>query len=431
MVMEPKVYGISSYDSNGMKSDNPHLFQPVICLQGNGIDRADTAGCNGKGWREDQSYTLNTIDRPAVVYSLDRASFNQGENAQYDFEISDSGKNSTLVAKGPSAVAYCIGNGQENEAANTEKEICKTLNCLADPMKVMLDYKTQYIVRRLTPTECARLQGFPSIVEVDMNKVTRDEVCAIALAKGFIKVDTETGKVYATRGPGGTIRNELVELKGSTVNGYTVYSIHAGGTKKQVRAHRLVWIAAYGAIPKGMVVDHINNDKTDNRIRNLQLLSASENSTKASEDGCYKCGDEHPNSKLKECEKQAIYFLYWNTDKPYSYFAKLFGISESRAQQIIHQKQYSEIDKKDSFTDEEYAFWFNVRKTDAEINGKQVKDWTKKQILTWYNKLHTDSAEYKMWGNGIALPCALYVMEGIAEALEKERRECSSEAMIP
>ena len=38
----------------------------VFCLQGNGIDRADTAGCNGKGWREDQSYTLNTIDRPAV-----------------------------------------------------------------------------------------------------------------------------------------------------------------------------------------------------------------------------------------------------------------------------------------------------------------------------------------------------------------------------
>ena len=39
---------------------------PVWCLQGNGIDRADTAGCNGKGWKEDISYTLNTIDRPAV-----------------------------------------------------------------------------------------------------------------------------------------------------------------------------------------------------------------------------------------------------------------------------------------------------------------------------------------------------------------------------
>lgn len=39
----------------------------MYCLQGNGIDRADTAGCNGKGWRENQSYTLNTIDRPAVL----------------------------------------------------------------------------------------------------------------------------------------------------------------------------------------------------------------------------------------------------------------------------------------------------------------------------------------------------------------------------
>lgn len=38
----------------------------VICLQGNAIDRADTAGCNGKGWKKDICYTLNTIDRPAV-----------------------------------------------------------------------------------------------------------------------------------------------------------------------------------------------------------------------------------------------------------------------------------------------------------------------------------------------------------------------------
>ena len=38
----------------------------VWCLQGNGIDRSDTAGCNGRGWRENQCYTLNTVDRPAV-----------------------------------------------------------------------------------------------------------------------------------------------------------------------------------------------------------------------------------------------------------------------------------------------------------------------------------------------------------------------------
>jgi len=44
----------------------PERINTAYCLQGNGIDRADTAGCNGRGWREDKSYTLNTIDRPAV-----------------------------------------------------------------------------------------------------------------------------------------------------------------------------------------------------------------------------------------------------------------------------------------------------------------------------------------------------------------------------
>ena len=76
---------------------------------------------------------------------------------------------------------------------------------------------------------------------------------------------------------------------------------------------------------------------------------------------------------------------------------------------------WGQIDYKEDFTDEEYAFWLNVRNTMAQINGKAVKDYTKEQTVKWYNKLHTDSAEYKMWGNGIALPCALYVMQGIAE----------------
>lgn len=75
-------------------------------------------------------------------------------------------------------------------------------------------------------------------------------------------------------------------------------------------------------------------------------------------------------------------------------------------------------DYKENLTDEEYKFWLEVRNAYAKINNKAVKDYTKAQILTWYNKLHTDSAEYKMWGNGIALPNALYVMQGIAAEAE-------------
>ena len=73
-------------------------------------------------------------------------------------------------------------------------------------------------------------------------------------------------------------------------------------------------------------------------------------------------------------------------------------------------------EKKDTLSDEEYNFWVEVRNTHAAINGKAVKEYTKDQMLKWHNKLHTDSAEYKMWGNGIALPPTLYCMQGMEEA---------------
>ena len=77
--------------------------------------------------------------------------------------------------------------------------------------------------------------------------------------------------------------------------------------------------------------------------------------------------------------------------------------------------RWGDIPQKENFTDEEYSFWLNVRNTHAAINGRSTKEHTKEQMLRWYNKLHSDSSEYKMWGNGIALPNALYVMQGIAE----------------
>lgn len=51
-------------------------------------------------------------------------------------------------------------------------------------------------------------------------------------------------------------------------------------------------------------------------------------------------------------------------------------------------------------------------------NAKCVKYYTEEQY-----GLHTDSAEYKMWGNGIALPCAQYVLEGVADELRKPTAE--------
>ena len=207
------------------------IVSPVYCLQGNGVDRSDTAGCNGKGVKEDISYTLNTIDRHCVAFAVQSIG---------DYKQSD--VSSTLKSrdyKGDAdLVVECAGVDCRN--MNETVELYPTLQAKQNggqSLNFSGAVRVGYTVRRLTPTECARLQGF-----------------------------------------------------------------------------------------------------ADNW--------------------------GHP-------------------------------------------------DRKDDLSDDEYAFWLTVRNTYAAINGKTVRQYTKQQMLTWYNKLHTDSAEYKMWGNGIALHCALYVMQGV------------------
>ena len=81
------------------------------------------------------------------------------------------------------------------------------------------------------------------------------------------------------------------------------------------------------------------------------------------------------------------------------------------------------IDYKETLNDDDMTFWQNVRDTCADISGKPRKKYSRKTLTQWYNGLHSDSAEYKMWGNGIALPCAAFVLGGIHLALRCERQQ--------
>ena len=77
--------------------------------------------------------------------------------------------------------------------------------------------------------------------------------------------------------------------------------------------------------------------------------------------------------------------------------------------------------KKDTFTDQEATFWKGVRKTAAEVNGRSYRPFKQReQLIRWYNRLRTDSSEYKLYGNGIALPCAAFVLRGVAAAMASE-----------
>ena len=47
------------------------------------------------------------------------------------------------------------------------------------------------------------------------------------------------------------------------------------------------------------------------------------------------------------------------------------------------------------------------------IVSPDTKSKTRKQIMKWINDPYSDAAEYKMWGNGVALPCVYFVLAGI------------------
>ena len=70
-------------------------------------------------------------------------------------------------------------------------------------------------------------------------------------------------------------------------------------------------------------------------------------------------------------------------------------------------------------TDEDIAFWSDVFETHRKICQTSSKPKSKRQIVKWLKDPHSDSAEYKMWGNGVALPCVFFVLSGIVWVNEK------------
>lgn len=201
--------------SAGMSGNN----QPVICLQGNGIDRADTAGCNGKGWKEDISYTLNTIDRPAVCAGFKGGQGEKAGSIGYSEEVSPtlsaapSGSNQvpnvvldmthandviresrdvspSLQARmgtGGNQVPCTFsmqgfGDYKESEIVSSckqrdSKDATDLVISIDDEKNAYIDkfgtlkahasggtqqhVMERMVVRRLTPLECTRLQGYP------------------------------------------------------------------------------------------------------------------------------------------------------------------------------------------------------------------------------------------------------------------------------
>jgi DNA (cytosine-5)-methyltransferase 1 len=70
-------------------------------------------------------------------------------------------------------------------------------------------------------------------------------------------------------------------------------------------------------------------------------------------------------------------------------------------------------------TEADIDFWAEVWETHRKIVSPGTKPKSRNQLIKWLKNPHSDAAEYKMWGNGVALPCVFFVLSGIVYCTQK------------
>ena len=178
----PKVYGICAKHSNSMLSENPNsgFYEAetsrtldtsgtnpscnqggMVVIEGNGSRPSH----HGNGYKESEiMYTLNTVEVPAVAMAESTFSISRDNHFSVSEDVAG-----TAVARGPATVVHSNGDhystskNSHHTVASHEKANTLVASDWKDPPVVndAPNNEPAYIVRRLTPTECARLQGLP------------------------------------------------------------------------------------------------------------------------------------------------------------------------------------------------------------------------------------------------------------------------------
>ena len=279
---------------------------------------------------------------------LDRASFNQGKNAQFDFSITEDGTEPTLTARGPGAVCYCL---QDKAIGRKESNSCHGLG---------VSEETAY-----------------TLTGIDRH----------AVAYGF------------DPGASRDVGDLFIEEQSKTLTNGTCPGHHNGVVCTDVG-----WLNSE---------DETSPTLLARMHKDPHLVSYWDGGQTV---GTLTANNAGGNQRMPDKEN----FNAVIESRPHRYIVRRLTPTECARLQGFPD-DWGHPDIKEKFTKEEYEFWLDVRNTHAIINGKTTKQYTKEQMLSWYNKLHTDAAEYKLWGNGIALPNALYVLQGIADAYENKR----------
>lgn len=128
----------------------------------------------------------------------------------------------------------------------------------------------------------------------------------------------------------------LVKLKGSMDKyGYITYRINVNGIKKHLKAHRMM-LDAWKGVCENKVVNHIDGNKQNNRLSNLEWCTVAENNAHAINTGLY---DPHMNKcfsyKIPTTEWVSIYILYKHCGYSLSRLGRAYGCSHDTIKNVV------------------------------------------------------------------------------------------------
>ena len=121
------------------------------------------------------------------------------------------------------------------------------------------------------------------------------------------------------------------------------------------------------------------------------------------------------SNPLKVCTRQAVAY-----ETPGGYVARRFSATECARLQGFPDWWCAGLETATP-TDEEVERWQSIWDNWCDINNLKRK--TTEHVKRWLTDPYTESAEYKLWGNGVALPCVHFVLAGFVEIMKEEEKE--------
>jgi hypothetical protein len=177
-------------------------------------------------------------------------------------------------------------------------------------------------IRRLTPMECERLQGFPTRVKLDVSAMNDADIAANLLAGGVIAIDLDDDAVHAHTADGDQV-----------VTTPFVDAI-VDGAHHRIRTDRLAYQFAFGVIPDGMVIVHDDHDESNNHPDNLSLAPVDD--APATDDGS---AVDAPTVTMPVSFTHD-YMSSWST---YRDLAAWYGIDGERLDAIVSERGWTDI----------------------------------------------------------------------------------------